>query len=134
MVTVEILRRATAHAGIKAVLNRLAKDALINRQIDLTTDTGNVPGQPNLLRLNFLPENRQNVHVNTNPASHEQFDFGSHDQPDPVSRERFQHDADRPLEDPEPAVAGPDAIDVCGAAQYRTATSKLTIIGTQPSG
>src|SRR5215469_3976825 len=85
MVTVEILRRATAHAGIKAVLNRLAKDALINRQIDLTTDTGNVPGQPNLLRLNFLPENRQNVHVNTNPASHEQFDFGSHDQPDPVS-------------------------------------------------
>jgi hypothetical protein len=54
-----------------------------------------------------------NVNVQANPASHEQFAFGLHNQPDPVTREHFQHDADRRLEDPVPAVAGPDAIDVC---------------------
>lgn len=57
-----------------------------------------------------------NVHVNENPASHEQSDFGSHDRPDPFLREQFQHDADRLQEDAEPAVAGPDAIDVCAGS------------------
>lgn len=52
------------------------------------------------------------VHVN-DPASHEQFDFGSHDQPHPISGEPFHHDAVWPREDPGPVAAGPDAIDVC---------------------
>src|SRR5579864_5165983 len=60
MVTPDVLRRANSQPAVQAIIARLAKDSLIRRAINLLSDLEPVPGQPTLLRLTFLPPNRQN--------------------------------------------------------------------------
>jgi hypothetical protein len=60
MVNQDALRYASLRLGVQTVIDRLAKDPLIGRRINLLTDVEPVPGHAGLLRLNFLPPLRQN--------------------------------------------------------------------------